>query len=152
MRNSRVQDFLVVAGCLALAVSCSETRGASLSIDIHGASKHFSSEKYNEHNPGLGFTLDQGKWSYSLGYYKNSVYRDSAYVSAGWSTEVLPYARLGFIAGVVTGYKPYPVPLVLPRLSLSTERARINIMAAPAIPHVTPAVIMFSTQFTLGEL
>jgi hypothetical protein len=72
------------------------------------------------------------------------------YGAAGYSYPINSYIRIGAIAGVVTGYKSYPVPLILPKVSLGNGYARLNIMAAPEIPNVTPAVIMFSTQLKIG--
>jgi hypothetical protein len=81
-------------------------------IVMHLTSKHISEKKYNEVNPGIGLRY-QGVIA---GIYKNSFYRNSAYVGIEKSLDLGKYVAVGFDAGFVTGYAIRVAPFVSPNI------------------------------------
>ena len=89
----------------------------NLYLDINGMSRHLGVAeglpediKYNERNPGIGFTKEypKGKWVKSLlgGNFKNS-YGDNSFYGGGSLARRFGknyYADLGVFGGLATGY------------------------------------------------
>lgn len=73
------------------------------------ASKHINSKyNYNENNLGLTITKNTLSYRYvSIGFYKNSLERNSFYTSAGFEIN----KHLSFEGGLISGYKDTPIIL-----------------------------------------
>lgn len=100
-------------------------------IQLHGLSYHADREAdYNETNSGLA-VRHYGESSLidyvSVGQYKNSIYKTSRYVIAGWEKPINTVLTIGLVAGVVDGYKENMVPMIAPVISLW---GRVHIFSA----------------------
>lgn len=119
-----------------------------LSLNVNLASVHTRSwarHHLNQFNPGLGLT-DQitPDWSASIGFYRNSFRRTSAYALANWTPlhAALPgnwRADAGVMAGLLTGYTAGEDP-VRPLAAGLLLRLRahagwgVNIVGIPNMP------------------
>ncbi len=88
----------------------------ALSLLLHVGSVH-QQDGFNNFNPGIGVSCQYTEnVSFSTGGYYNSERRYSHYASAEYSIPLVWDARIGVVAGVVTGYKLAPV---VPTLALA---------------------------------
>lgn len=91
---------------------------------------------YNEKNYGLGILrkLDDDS-AFGVGYYKNSIHRDSFYLTYHYTPYEIGPVKLGFQAGLVSGYKALggaPVPLLVPLASIEGKRAAVDLTCLPS--------------------
>lgn len=119
------------------------------SLSINGFSKHLGTDQeYNEVNPGIGIIKHTGDKSYATaGYYKNSFSEPSYYAGLGYDEKFGDdyYAKLGVVAGVVSGYKRKLTPMVLPKLSLGMKnKGEVNLMYAPEYKDENPETLMLN--------
>jgi len=66
----------------------------------------------NENNPGLGYEHTVGNSVYGAGFYKNSIFKMTTYLSYTWTPLHLGGFSAGPIASLVTGYPIAPVALM----------------------------------------
>jgi len=97
------------------------------SLGVHVGTWHEKSG-YNNVNPGLNYTTSEG---YTAGFYCNSESHSpkypnsptcklSTYAGKDFRTSVRDGVEVGLVAGIVTGYRPDPVMvLVSPHLTVS---------------------------------
>ena len=76
-------------------------------------SYHFDrTDKQNENNYGIGVKHFVGEWTLiAAGIYRNSNEIDSGYLVAGHCFYRSTYVCAGGIAGLVTGYERYAIPM-----------------------------------------
>jgi hypothetical protein len=114
----------------------------SLSLDLnltayHGDRQAVKTENLNETNPGIGLRWTDGDYHKMLGVYKNSNYKQSAYALMAYTPIKIGAARLGAVAGVVTGYEsPYQPVAGLYAVLPVTERLSLNITAVPDVKSI----------------
>ena len=128
--------LLMLAGMLlgwflvgAVYFLASKARSAEyLSLTL--GSYHFDRDKdYNERNLGIGYERHSGQWSFLTGYYKNSYYKDTVYLMAGYLPLRYENWRAGVVGGLVTGYEsPFLAGGVV---SYNGRRYGLNIILAP---------------------
>lgn len=99
-------------------------------------SYHYDRSKdYNESNFGLGIERrysDECAWS--VGYFKNSLYRNTVYVFAGYTPYRYMGWRYGVVVGAVTGYESGVSPWLTGVATRDYGRFGVNIvLAASAI-------------------
>jgi hypothetical protein len=121
--------FALAAGMLALVPL--KAWGQDTWLAISTVSKHFpSSDGYNERNWGVGLEYGVGEDTRLVtGVYRNSYFRDTAYVGAAYTP---------FGAGpVLTGYEDQMgsrvAPAVLPVVTFESGNVGFNLIVAPQI-------------------
>lgn len=112
-------------------------------------SKHFASNHdYNEFNYGIGSEYHfNDTQSISVGYYKNSVRRDSIYLHYVWQPLKIKDVEIGIAMGVVNGYPDYNggrfAIAVLPAVSwMVTDRIGLNLTYIPTVKNIEGAVAL----------
>lgn len=97
-------------------------------------SYHFDRHGQNQDNLGIGFEHRASeRWAAIGGYYKNSLYRDTFYAGGmftPWRSGALGF---GLTLGLATGYTSYPIPLVVPTLSIEGDRVGVNLLYMPVV-------------------
>jgi hypothetical protein len=129
--------FALAAGMLALVPL--KAWGQDTWLAISTVSKHFpSSDGYNERNWGVGLEYGVGEDTRLVtGVYRNSYFRDTAYVGAAYTPFGAGPVRLGAVVGVVTGYEDQMgsrvAPAVLPVVTFESGNVGFNLIVAPQI-------------------
>ncbi len=127
----------VVALILSLSVlpatAAEESTALQGLLALHLTSNHLGAEGYNEENPGLGLRLGRGNWYGALGFYKNSLRRDSVYVGAGKTLARRGPVALNLNGGLVSGYDLPVAPFLIPELALHLGRAQAMVSYFPKI-------------------
>ena len=108
-------------------------------------SHHFTDEKFNQHNYGIGFEIPTRVDRLAIigGVYDNSMERASAYAGIAWTPIKLGAVHLGLQAGGFTGYGPKVTPALLPTAQLEVGRVGLNLTFVPTLP----AVLGFQVKF-----
>ena len=93
---------------------------------------HFDRSKdYNESNFGLGIERRYSdEWAGSVGYFKNSFYRNTVYVFAGYTPYRYGEWRYGVVVGAVTGYENNVSPWITGVATRDYGRFGVNIVLA----------------------
>lgn len=92
-------------------------------VGLHLVSLHTEPD-YNNINPGIYI---RNECNIQVGYYFNSVKKDSFYVSYIKEHDTRPlYGGIG----LVTGYRKYPVPFIFAGIKI-TESVRATILPSP---------------------
>ena len=135
---------LLLAFALATA-HAADTAPSPWSLDINTTSYHtkaWARRDLNQANPGFGLEYRfSPAWSATVGFYRNSYRRTSAYALAAWTPLrfALPAgltASAGLAAGIVSGYRRPEVPTE-PLAAGAVLRLRtahgfgINLLAVP---------------------
>lgn len=115
-------SFGLIAALLSAPVAADDTQPRLLTI--HLASDHFGAEGYNGRNPGLGLRLGKGDWYGAVGFYKNSLNRDSVYAGGGKTLARRGPVSFNLNAGIVTGYDMPAAPFISPEAVLDFGRVR----------------------------
>ena len=94
---------------------------------------HFDREKdYNENNLGLGLEHRLSEnWSVSTGFFRNSFYRNTNYLFAGYTPIEISGWRAGVVMGGVTGYEEGMSPWFTGVATRDFGRIGINIVLSP---------------------
>ena len=107
------------------------------------ASYHFERKGYNEQNYGAGLEYHHDDvWMGGFGFYENSYYRRTYYAMAIWMPIEEGNWRFGLAGGLASGYREYPVFVVVPTVSYEIQRVGFNL-------GVTPAFIGVQVKFKL---
>lgn len=115
-----------------------------LSVVVVTTSYHFTSERFNQCNTGIGLEY---RWSPILyagaGVYRNSMDCTSIYTGIGIETNAKKHIGVGVMGGIISGYQSpgYFAPIMMPYLRFGRQdriNAKINIM--PPLKEITPAV------------
>ena len=102
---------------------------------------------FREQNYGIGFEhkLSEDS-SLSIGYYRNSLDRNSFYAGYNWSPINAGAVKLGVIGGVISGYpalnKGGAFPMLLPVASLEGKAVGINLTYVPRMKDVSSVVAL----------
>jgi len=88
---------IAAVGLLAKSFSCEQPW-----FGVNTVSKH-ASGVHNERNLGLFYECP-GTWGYQAGFYRNSFYRDTAYVVGTYQPLHLGPVDIGVFGGPATGY------------------------------------------------
>lgn len=93
---------------VAMLVSTSPAMSAddwTLSLDLHGASKHFGTDRdFNTVNKGVGITATYGLNSAIFGRYENSIYRNTIYFGYSRSLIYRGMFEISWSIAAATGY------------------------------------------------
>ncbi|NTV10920.1 MAG: hypothetical protein HGA47_09130 [Zoogloea sp.] len=125
---------LCAALLAAAAPACAEP--ARDWITLSGVSWHFQQDRedWRQNNPGAGWEREYRgtPWVATAGYFRNSYDRNTFYAGARWMPWSLGPVRFGAYGVLASGY-PSPV-LVLPAISVQSERFGANLVALPNLP------------------
>jgi hypothetical protein len=102
------------ASCAAAACIAAAPPAVAGTWGLHLVSHHFPARDFNNINPGVYWRGDAG---WTLGAYRNSLERTSAYAGYSWK-----WRTLALTAGGVTGYADDVQPLLVPSLALFSVR------------------------------
>jgi hypothetical protein len=95
-------------------------------------SYHFDHRGLNQRNFGIGYERSvSGNWRIAAGAYDNSMYKVSAYAGGVCAPFQAGGVRLGAMAGVITGYRTGPVPIVVPTVLLEAKTVGANVLLVP---------------------
>jgi len=105
-----------------------------------GFISHHAKGEYNENNYGIGLEIRSPDAQWNVGYFRNSLDRDSFYVARGFRLLNLGSSlTAGVVVGATTGYHLAVTPIVLPFVEWRmTDHLAVNFLAIPPIPNVTP--------------
>lgn len=117
--------------------------------ELHGqvtsgfVSKHLgTNQKFNEDNYGVGYVSPDG---WAGGVYKNSLGKNSAYLTKELSTALGKLGPLDFQAlvnlGLVTGYNKSVTPVALPGVQANYGDYGAMLGIVPPVKGVTPATL-----------
>lgn len=115
-------------------------------VIVYGAAYHTDrSVPHNEVNPGLGlrFKGASSEWFYMIGDYQNSQWKNSTYFGVGKEFWRVGPLSVSAIAGAITGYNRYVLPVVLPEVALHFGSFAIAVDFVPPSP-LNPGVFGFS--------
>lgn len=114
-------------------------------VSKHGKDGH----TYRENNYGIGVEQRQAGYSNHVGYYRNSVDRDSFYVGRSFRYQLGDSAvSVGVFAGLVTGYRFAVTPFLAPVVEIQvSKRWAVNVVALPPVPSVTPYVVAAQLKY-----
>lgn len=107
---------------------------------------------FREQNYGIGLEhkLSENS-SLSVGYYRNSIDKDSFYAAYAYQPLKAGPVKIGAMAGVVTGYplnNGGPIPMVLPLASIEGKRMGVNLTYVPKLKDVS-SVVALQFKFAL---
>jgi len=126
-------------------------------LDLNGISKHLSNEfneEFNEKNIGAGITRENLKNNVirmlTAGGFKNS-YNDNSFYGGGglakrfyMNGKKSPYAELGGVAGLVSGYKGGLSPMAMPMAAIGMDDLyKLRLLYAPETKQ-NPATLMMN--------
>ena len=100
---------------------------------------------YNTHNFGIGIERTDGAMSYAVGFFRNSMNRNSGFGMVGYAPLQFGLVRLGVEAGLINGYPEYhggrigPAAACLARIEGRYVGANVHYI--PRIPGKTPETI-----------
>lgn len=128
--------------------------GAKVSAVFATTSRHFSKDKFNEFNPGLGAEYRLNRWLHAgAGVYYNSLHRVSGYVVAGVEITPARFIGAGVEVGAVSGYskKEFMMPAGLPYLRVGRRTGAVNAKVGfiPPLKGKTPAVATLQIRVSL---
>lgn len=106
-----------------LSLAAASNAASDTNIYLHLASKHLIKGSFNERNLGLGVQYDFGGTVAAAGTFRNSYYRQSAYVGAGWRWSFARHVNFTMLIGGATGYKNLTggflvLPVIVPQLDV----------------------------------
>lgn len=107
----RVPSFVVLWAALLAGLAGAAPAGAG-TVGVHLASIHVPQREFNNTNPGLYYRSDDG---WTVGTYRNSTRRTSAYAGYTWE-----WGRLALTAGGMTGYARQVQPMLVPSVTVFT--------------------------------
>ncbi len=117
-------------------------------------SRHFNTEEdFNESNPGIGLEWQwQPRHGVAVGYFRNSVDRDSFYALYQFTPLALGrHVRVGGMIGAVTGYPGYNDGGLAPGgglvLKAEWERFGANLVYLPQVSGVTPNTLGLQIKY-----
>jgi Antimicrobial peptide resistance and lipid A acylation protein PagP. len=107
---------------------------------------------FREQNYGIGLEhkLSENS-SVSVGYYRNSIDKDSYYAAYAYQPLKAGPVKIGALAGVVTGYplnNGGPIPMLLPLASIEGKRMGVNLTYVPKLKDVS-SVLALQFKFVL---
>jgi hypothetical protein len=102
MKMNNYKKFLIFSIFSSLPLIAS----AQIWVIANTTSHHFSNEKFNQKNYGIGLEIDKNEnLSYAAGVYINSLYKDSGYIAASYTPHKIFGTNLGVFGGATTNYK-----------------------------------------------
>jgi hypothetical protein len=131
-----MKRLLAVGLALATLPAYADTWVSATTVSYHLDRE----QRFNERNPGLGIEHGLTENTRAVaGFYKNSIYRESAYVGASWAPLIAGNVRAGVVGGVITGYRISPAPMLVPVLMVEGKRIGANILFVPPVIKDVPA-------------
>lgn len=111
-------------------------------LQLGALSYHQNREaNYNETNYGIGLfrRLDEER-AVAIGYYKNSIHKDSFYAQYQYTPYEVAGVKLGLQTGLISGYKSLhgaPMPILLPLATIEGKRLAADITCIPPLGGVS---------------
>lgn len=134
----RILCLAVGLGLLSSPVLAFESVSLAPAVFSGFVSSHIKPKRdYNEDNYGIGARAREG---WFLGYYRNSVDRDSLYAGREWQWKLAGPLHVGLLAGAVTGYRHSVAPYLIPELVLAGRRMELALVAVPPMAGVSPVI------------
>lgn len=128
----------------------STTAHADTWLVANVASHHFSKDKFNEQNYGLGIEyVGSNDVTYAAGFYDNSINRHSNYIAAAYTPIAFSQVHIGIFAGAVTGYQGHGInPFAGAMGKMEFEKLGVNLLLTPSTQYSpTTAAIQFKWRF-----
>jgi hypothetical protein len=140
--------ILAFATLISTAASAADIWGSVNLASIHAA----TDQHYNQRNWGAGIELHTSPSTLAMaGAYRNSVNRESAYALAGWTPLDLAGAKIGAVAGLVTGYPAinngHIAPAIAGLIRIEGERIGLNLILIPPLPQKSPLTLGLQAKF-----
>lgn len=117
-------------------------------INLGGFSRHLSGNAhFNERNVGIGLEWRTShEVAYMAGVYRNSVGKDTQYISLNWQPWQMGPVRLGAAIGVMNGYPSIRQGrsffAAMPFASLEGRHVGLNVGLIPKLGDVQSAVVV----------
>lgn len=110
-------------------------------------SRHIgTAEQFNESNHGIGYRF--GDSDVIVGYFRNSLDRDSLYAAYEARWQLWGPLQVGVAAGLATGYKYAVTPVLTPELVLQVRGVELALAYIPEIHNVTPTTIATQVRYS----
>ena len=122
-------------------------------VNFGGVSKHFSSERFQDSNKGLGIEVPVSGYLIGVGMYRNSVNRTSRYVVAEKTMLRYGPVGLGAMAGFVDGYPMNDgsfIPMVAPSMTVDAGRVGLRFIYIPQVEKRVASVISVQIRVKLN--
>ena len=138
---------------ILLALSIANARAESW-VDFNVAAHHWNREEthkynYNENNYGVGYEYQENQKIFMIGFYKNSLYRNSTYGLVGLMPLHTDHVSAGAVIGYVAGYQVAPIiPAAGLLVSFNQKNVGINLIAVPTA-HSLKASGFLGLQFKI---
>lgn len=125
---------LIVVTVLLMFILDTHARADETWLVASLTSYHFDDGNHNQRNYGLGVERTLAEpWSLMAGEYRNSLNRTSVYAGVAWKPWHAGDFRFGFAGGVITGYLPHAIPMLVPTASWEHNRIGANLFFAPHV-------------------
>ena len=108
-----------------------------------------SAPGYHSYVPGVGALCRSEDVLGAVGRYRNSSGHPTSYAVVGYQPWRWGSWRVGAYTGVVTGYRPYPVPMAAALLSIPVGPGEIQVSMIPSVHNVTPALVAISYSWSI---
>ncbi|MEQ1917379.1 MAG: hypothetical protein ABL856_11695 [Gallionella sp.] len=124
-------------------------RQNELWINVGAHSEHFGKKEgardFNEDNLGLGFEYrTSNTYTYTLGYYNNSLDHPTHYAGVFYQPLQWGYARFGAVVGLMDGYPDMNngnyFLAAMPAVSVEYKQVGVNLLFIPPLPQIVSAV------------
>ena len=119
---------------------------------IHVAAYHAKAQDqygndYNGDTPGIGVLCPiANNTRFAAGTYFNSFRRQSNYAAVVWQPFDIGGVKVGVLAGAVSGYKSYAIPLAAAAATLPVGQFELHLTLIPEA-NTSPATAEFSFSF-----
>ena len=138
MKGSLWASKLLMFSLIVFAF-CGKSYAENQYLLTTGFVSHHAKGEYRENNYGIGLEVRPNpQLSYNVGYYRNSLDRDSYYAGVQYRAITVGNFAFGGMVGAVTGYRHSITPMALPFVEWSYKRVVVMATAIPPIPGVTP--------------
>jgi hypothetical protein len=115
---------------------------------IHTYAYH-AEGSYNSITPGIGALCTVARDTHlGVGTYRNSINRQSEYVAIAYQPVKIGPVSIGALAGGVTGYKPYMMPMGGLMMSAPVGPVTVHTLVIPK-NNVGPMTVSLSFTFKL---
>jgi hypothetical protein len=130
-----INTMIAAVFAVIFFVLCASSANAETWVSVMGASYHTDrAAGYNETNPGIGIEQGDKYFRAVLGYYRNSLNRDTFYLGVSQTPFHAGGFSFGYTAGLASGY-PHQAPLFVGALVMYERSGYgVNLIAAPALP------------------
>jgi len=141
----------------AMLLACGTAAAGDYEVNFGGVTHHFrNDQEHQDLNYGLGFGYNIDKAvGFDVGFYQNSNYTTTKYALVRYQPFEVKGVRLGFLAGVADGYKPFRnggwFPAALPAASKSFGPVNVTLVGFPSIGKTADGMVSLQLGYTFGK-